>query len=284
MAFLIDNMISKSSRDRKLEVQRMLQGLTPTQFVDMPWEEREAVYMQYLVSPKILDFEGDDVPHHEMIESLLFPGVLLRREENVGADSEGRQIVREARQVYYMHNTFAVLSHNLRDFFLDKIELPVSVEGLVRKILVKVELQHIYDTGTVAAPSKSLDEEEEPWAALDLKQLLACKKAEWIRVQIQGGGPLDCSDLRSQIKVKEIAKVVQELIVQFPGERFSILKSWKDGSSYDLKPYWDGYPRARTPDLEHCREHLSFRQIMQMQVRGWTAASQWTRKFWEVEP
>ncbi|KAH6702794.1 hypothetical protein BKA61DRAFT_433186, partial [Leptodontidium sp. MPI-SDFR-AT-0119] len=171
-------------------VQRMLQGLTPTQFVDMPWEEREAVYMQYLVSPKILDFEGDDVPHHEMIESLLFPGVLLRREENVGADSEGRQIVREARQVYYMHNTFA----------------------------------HIYDTGTVAAPSKSLDEEEEPWAALDLKQLLACKKAEWIRVQIQGGGPLDCSDLRSQIKVKEIAKVVQELIVQFPGERFSILK------------------------------------------------------------
>jgi hypothetical protein len=187
-----------------------------------------------------------------------------------------------------MRNTFAVLSHNLPDLFLDRMEDPVSVEGLVGKIVVKVELQHIYDTGTVAVPIKSLDEEDEPWAALDLKQLLACKRAEWIKVEIQGGGPLDCKDLRSQLKIKEIAKVVQELMVQFPGERFSILKCWMDGSSYDLKPYWDGYPRARTPDLERCREHLSFRQVMQMQVAGWTTESgsegERTRAFWEVEP
>ena len=252
----------------------------------MPWEEREAVYMQYLVSPKIIDYEGEDVPGHEMIASPLFPGVLLRQEENVGADSEGQQIAREARQVYYMRNTFAVQSHNLGDFFIDQIEggLPVSVEGLVRKILVKVDLEHIYDTGTVPAPSKSLDEEGEPWAALDLQRLLACKNAEWIKVEIRGGGPLDCSDLRSQMKIKEIAKVVQKLIAQFPGERFSIVKVWEDKSSYDLKPYWDGDPSVSNPYLEHCRDHLSFRQVMQMQVAGWTAASDRTRAFWEVEP
>jgi hypothetical protein len=285
MAFSIDNMINMSSQARKLEVHRMLKGLTPVQFVDMPWEEREAVYMQHLVSPEVLDFEKEDIPNHELFGSPLL-GVRLRKEEYVGGSDEGKQIAREARQVYYMRNTFAVLSHNLGDFFIDQVEsgLPVSVESLVRKILVQVDLEHMYDTGTVAAPSKSLDEEGEPWVALDLKRLLACKKAEWIKVEIQGGGPLDCSDLRSQIKIKEIAKVVQKLIVQFPGERFSIVKTWEDKSSYDLKPYWDGDPSVSNPHLEHCRDHLSFRQIMQMQVAGWTAASEQTRAFWEVKP
>lgn len=287
MAFSIDNMINVSPRARKLEVQRMLKGLTPAQFVDMPWDEREAVYMKYLVSPKTLDLEEEDIPYHEMFGSQLSPGVWLRQEEFVGSDSDGKQIAREARQVYYMHNTFAVASHELSDFFVDRLESgpPVSVEGLVRKILVKVDLQHMYDTGKFAAPSpKSLDEEDEPWAALDLKRLLACKKAEWIKVQIQGGGPLDGSDLRSQIKIKEIAKVAQKLIAQFPGERFSIVKAWKDESSYDLKPYWDGDPSVSNPHLEHCRDHLSFRQVMQMQVAGWTAVGERTRAFWEVEP
>jgi hypothetical protein len=263
----------------------MLQGLTLAQFVDMSWDERKVVYKNHLISPTILDFEKEDIPNHELYGSPLL-GVRLRKEEYVGGSNEGKQIAREARQVYYKYNTFAILSHNLGDFFLDQVEggLPVLVAGLVRKILVKVDLEHIYDTGTVAAPSKSLDEEGEPWAALDLKRLLACNQAERIKVEIQGGGPLDCSDLRSQIKIKEIAKVVQKLIVQFPGERFSIVKVWEDGSSFDLKPYWDGDPSVRNPYLEYCREHLSFRQVMQMQVAGWTAASEQTRAFWEVKP
>jgi hypothetical protein len=161
MASSIDNNIS--FQDRKLEVQRMPQRLTPAQLVGMPRKDRDAVYMQWLDSPKTVDFPEEDVPDFEKFDFPLLPGDGLLR----------KQIAREARRVYYMHNTFAVLSHTLSKFLANRGESGVSVpvKDLVRKILVKVDLEHMYDAGTVAAPSKSLDEEDEPWAALDLQHL-----------------------------------------------------------------------------------------------------------------
>jgi hypothetical protein len=154
---------------------------------------------------------------------------------------------------------------------------PFRVEPLIRKIVVTVDTRHIHDMDQFR-PSPKLQgkgkgEEADAWAVWDLKQLLALEKAEWVGVEIRGGGALDGIDLQTQLKIKEVSGVVKQLIIRFPRERLSIQKvQQKPGNSYrtchDLKPYWTP-PTAQTKqNLRNCR--ASFAEVMQIQISEWT--------------
>src|SRR6266480_7151586 len=96
--------------DRTAEIQWMLGGLTPAEFVELPLEERNEVYKRYLVKEDgyVQIEEGDD---SDFFNPTIAKGVILRQEYFMGSDAAGRQIVQEARQVYYTHNIFTVRSH-----------------------------------------------------------------------------------------------------------------------------------------------------------------------------
>jgi hypothetical protein len=60
-------------------------------------------------------------------------------------------------------------------------------------------------------------------AVRDLRRLLTFKQAEWVGIEIWGKGALDGSDLKTQQKIKDISRIVEELIAQF-GDCFTIMK------------------------------------------------------------
>lgn len=263
--------------DDQEQVQEMLGGRSPAEFIKLPEEERRAYYQEHLVTEEIVQIEeGDD---NYICNPELANGDMLRQEYFVGDDAAGVQVVREAREVYYTENTFAVRSHWLCEFLIDTLadEKPFPVDSLIRNIVIIVDTKHTYDSDQFEATSmlqhEIEGEEADSGAVWDLKQLLALENAEWIGIEIRGGGALDGSDLQTQLKIQEISGVIKQLITRFPGERFSIKKiQRKPGSSYaafhDLKPYWTP-PTAQTKqNLQHCR--ASFAELMQVQISEWT--------------
>ncbi|KAI1104846.1 hypothetical protein F4804DRAFT_351662 [Jackrogersella minutella] len=166
-------------------------------------------------------------------------------------------------------------SHWLCEFLVDTLadRMPFRVESLIRNIVITVDTEHIHDSAGFDFTPEGESEKPEAWAVRDLKQLLAFENAEWIGVDIRGGGALDGSDLQTQLKTKEISGIVKRLIIRFPRQRFGIKKiQRKPGSSHttfhDLKPYWTP-PTAQTKqNLQHCR--ASFEELMQIQIAEWT--------------
>jgi hypothetical protein len=69
-------------------------------------------------------------------------GVLFRQEYAVSEDEVEKQIAKEARATYYGQNTFTVRSHWLAEFIWDTLAngKPVRIEGLIWKIMVKVDV------------------------------------------------------------------------------------------------------------------------------------------------
>jgi hypothetical protein len=265
--------------DHQAQVQQMLRGHTAAEFVKLPVEERNAVYKRYLVTEAIVQIEeGDD---NDFFNPELADGVLLRQEYLVGYDEGGKQVAKEAREIYYRQNLFIVRSHWLCEFLVNTLadSRPFRVESLVRKIIVTVDLEHIHDSmGIPSSPEPrgkrkgtGTDniEEVEPWAVRDLKQLLTFTNADWIGIDIRGGGALDGSDLSTQQKIKEISGVVKQLILQFPRQRLRIRKVSPTCAKYhDLKPYW-------TPPSTQAKQNLrngraSFLELMQIQIEEWT--------------
>jgi hypothetical protein len=281
--------------DHKAQVQQMLKGLTPAEFVKLPLEQRNKIYERYLVKDGYVQIEeGDD---EDFFNPTIAKGVLLRQEYMVGSDAAGQQIAREAREVYYTQNTFTVRSHWLCEFVTDTLTdgKPMRIEPLVRKIMVVVDPEHIDGDD----PTSDTDESEleahgqqlssrEIWkrrklgkkkpskkstpAVHDLRRLLAFKQAEWIGIEIWGKGVLDGSDLKTQQKIKDISRIVKELIAQF-GDRFTILKVQKrPGNSHttahNLKPYWD--PPTALLKEKFQRSTVSFQELMQIQIEEWT--------------
>ncbi len=77
----------------------MLRRHTPAKFVKLSLEERNAVYKRYLVTENMVQIEeGDD---DNFFNPELIKGVLLRQEYIVGDDEAGKQIAKEAREIYY---------------------------------------------------------------------------------------------------------------------------------------------------------------------------------------
>ena len=69
---------------------------------------------------------------------------------------------------------------------------------------------------------------------LELRQLLSFKNAKWIGIEIRGRGALDGSDLKTQIKITEISRIVKQLVEKFQ-YRFTISKVAVDQQGYSRR-------------------------------------------------
>lgn len=272
----------------------MMKGLTSADFIKLPLAQRNKVYKRYLMkNGYVIIEEGDE---EDFFNPTIADGVLLRQEYMVGDDAAGKQIAREAREFYYTQNTFTVRSHWLCEFITDTLAdgKPLRIEPLVRRIMVVVDTEHMEGSDPTSDDDDlELDAEGKPLSARevmkakslrktpskkstpavrDLRRLLAFKEAEWVGVEIHGKGALDGSDLKTQEKIKNISKIIKQLIAQF-GDRFTIKKIQKrpgdDHSTFhDLKPYWDKPTAAAKDRLRNFT--ASFKDLMQIQVEEWT--------------
>lgn len=244
----------------------MLGGKTPAQFMKLPKESRNEVFRRHLVQEDYVQIEEGD--EEDFFNPKLADGVLLRQEYFMGNDEVGKQLVEEAREIYYAENTFTVRSHWLCEFVRDTLAdgKPIAIEPLVRRIMVQVDTEHIHDKDDFTYMPKG--ETEKSWVVRDLRQLLNFTNAEWIGIEVRGGGALDGSDLRTQQKIEEMSGIVKKLIDQF-GEAFTIGKvAPKKPLFHNLRPYWDSPSAMAKQKLQAGK--ASFEELMQIQVEEWT--------------
>jgi hypothetical protein len=251
--------------DFQHKVQQMLEGKTPAQFSKLPKERREAVFRRHLVQEEYVQIEeGDD---EDFFNEKIANGVLLRQEDVMGNDEVGRQLVKEARELYYSENTFTVRSHWLCEFIRDTLAngKPLSIEPLVRRIMVRVDIRHIHDMDGFDYMAEG--ETQKSWVVQDLRQLLEFTNAKWVGIEIWGGGALDGSDLGTQQKIQEMSGIVQQLIDRF-GDTFTILKvARKKSLAHNLRPYWNS--ASATAKQKLLIGKASFEEIMQIQIEEW---------------
>lgn len=253
------------------KVRQMLGGKPPSEFIKLPIRKRQEVIRRYLVKEddyvQIEEGDDDDFFNEEEIAQ----GDLLRQEYFMGDDEAGKQLVKEARQIYYAENMFTVRSHWLCEFVRDTLAdgKPMAIEPLVRRIIVRVDVRHIHDMDNFTSMPEG--ETEKSWVVRDLRQLLEFKNAEFICIEVRGGGALDGSDLRTQQKIEEMSGIVKKLITRF-GEKLTIRKTMRrdDGqwTSHDMRPYWDkptSMAKLRLPAGK-----VTFEELMQIQIEEWT--------------
>jgi len=251
------------------KVQQMLGTRTPAQFSKLPAERRKAVFRSHLVQGGYVQIEeGDD---DDFFNEDIADGALLRQEYVMGSDDIGKQLVKEAREIYYAENTFTVRSHWLCEFVRDTLAdgKPMAIEPLVRRIMVRVDVEHIHDMDNFEYMPEG--ETEKSWVVRDLRQLLAFTNAEWIGIEIWGGGALDGSDLGTQQKMKEMSGIVKQLIDRF-GDAFTIKKIAREKALFhNLRPYWKPVSAAAKQRLKVGK--ASFEELMQIQIEEWTRQS-----------
>jgi hypothetical protein len=242
----------------------MLGGKTPAEFIKLPTERRNAVFRRHLVQETlVLVEEGFD---DNECNPRIAEGALLRQEDLMGDHEVGKQLAKEARDIYYGENIFNVRSHWLCEFVRDTLadRSPVAIEPLVRRIQVRVDTKHIHDLDNFTYMPKG--ETEKSWVVRDLRQLLAFKNAELIEIQVHGGGALDGSDLQTQKKIKEMSKIVKQLIEHF-GTALAIRK-YRGRFVHDLRSYWNAPSAAAKQKLRAGKQ--SFQELMQIQIEEWT--------------
>jgi hypothetical protein len=279
--------------DHRAQVRPMLGGRTPAEFVKLPSRVRNAVYKRHLVTKKMVVIEeGDD---GGFFNPELANGVLLQQEYMVGDDEAGKQIAKEAREIYYRQNRFTVRSHWLAEFVWDTLadRKPLRIEPLVRNIMVRVDVvnawaEDVEDLVTDGedvltselyslppAERRRREREREklprmPRTARELRRLLAFEHAERVGIEIHGSGALDGSDAETQKKIKDISRVVKQLIDKFPTQLtiLRIKEQQRRSIASDLRPYWN------TPSSD-ARERVrngtaSFTEEMQSRIEEWT--------------
>ena len=236
-------------------------GCHPSKFIKLPIEERQEILRRHLVK-KDSYVDDDDAYNKEIAQ-----GVLLRQDDCMGDDEAAKQIAKEAQEIYYRENTFTVKSHKLRAFSRDSLAdgKLMAIELHVRRIIARVDLEHIYDIDVVTfAPVDG-------WVVQDLKQLLEFTDAESISIEVRGGGALNGSDLRTQLKIKEMSGIVKELIKRF-GDKFTIRKMRRDDdgqwATHDMRLYWDKPTSMAKSRLQAGTE--TFEELMQVQIEEWT--------------
>ena len=109
---------------------------------------------------------------------------------------------------------------------------------------------------------------------LELRQLLSFKNAKWIGIEIRGRGALDGSDLKTQIKITEISRIVKQLVEKFQ-YRFTISKVAVDQQGYsrrsvshNLRPYWDPPAPEERESVRRCTPDIQ--ALMRVRIDDWT--------------
>ena len=175
---------------QKKKVQQMLGTRTPAQFSKLPAERRKAVFRSHLVQGGYVQIEeGDD---DDFFNEDIADGALLRQEYVMGSDDTGKQLVKEAREIYYAENTFTVRSHWLCEFVRDTLVdgKPMAIEPLVRRIMVRVDVEHIHDMDNFDYMPEG--ETEKGWVVRDLRQLLAFTNTSCCRIASTSWESLRC--------------------------------------------------------------------------------------------
>jgi hypothetical protein len=271
-------------------VRRMLQGRTVEEFSQLPLMQRKSVFSQYLVQPqRVIIEEGDD---DNTMNPQIAEGVLLLQQLFMGKDEKGKQMVKEAREVYYGENEFWVRLHWLCEFRCDQYDFGIilPVAPLVRRLIVETDLHtgydHEHDTDdNPLYPYDGIGDREEnidpnhirPSADIvarrtrkRLEELFLFINAEEITLVLRGSGPLDGSDTATRQTIADISVTVNRLI-KFFGNRFAIEK-WSNNtrspSTRSLVSYWNKPTDLTRRDVKEGR--ASFQQQMQMDVERWT--------------
>ncbi|KAJ9606028.1 hypothetical protein H2200_009877 [Cladophialophora chaetospira] len=275
------------------QVVKMLGNHSPEEFVQLPQAQRtkilEKSQVKTLKIPVMVEDSGmddDDMEH----------GSVLRQRDLVGDGAVGHQIFAEAVQMYYDRNTFSVDSHWLGEFLSQADE----EGGCLKNINVKVWLEHPYDDPSMQDPKDtSRDErlvragradgaeaEEDydlnfwspagqqlPKAVQDLRHLFSLTSLRTLLIEVIGGGAKDGSDLNTQLKVREISRVVKRLMDKFGGSKrvkvekvVHIGEEWLPGHS--ITTWWN----APSPfEKEQLMEgSTSFDTVMRIQMEEWT--------------
>ncbi|KAG4275186.1 hypothetical protein FPRO04_14432 [Fusarium proliferatum] len=270
-------------------VRRMLQCRTVGEFSQLPLVQRKSILGQYLVQlqPVIIE-EGDD--DHEMNPKIA-KGVLLLQQLFMGKDETGKQMVKEAREVYYGENEFLVRLHWLCEFRCDtyNIDAVLPIAPLVRRLIVKTDLHDGYDLENDTDdnpfyPHDGIGDGEDkidlshirPTGGIiarrtrkHLENLFLFINAEEITLVLCGSGPPDGSDAATRQTIADISVTVKRLI-EFFGNRFAVQK-WPENISHltrNLVSYWNKPTDLTRRDVKEGR--ASFQQQMQMDVERWT--------------
>lgn len=247
------------------KIRRILGGRSPAQFAKLPKETREKIFRRHLVRAAGNDDHSRDPVYPSDIrkeDPRIADGVMLRQEYFMGDDEVGRQLVDEARDIYYAKNWFKVDSNLLYEFMSDHFAdgVPIPIESRVQNITVRV---NIHDQRR----PNDLDSDLglEGCVAKDLRQLLKFTAAEKVEVMLWGSGNRNGYDLATQRKIKEISGVVAELIGQF-GSKLRVIRAagkeavwiqsyWNEPSEDSQRNFWEG--------------NATMYEAMQIQIQQW---------------
>jgi hypothetical protein len=263
----------------------LLNTATLEAFVLRPEAQRKAILRrsQVQAKPVIID-EGDD---DGSLNPETADGVILRIEYWMGTSDAAKQIIKEARDLYYGENHFVVRLHWLCEFIVDRIQnddITVDVPPLVGAITVEVDLHdghnehHTYTTPGLDDRLDLFGRSERRgqgklarWTQEELRTLLRFTNATKVVVMLRGGGMLDGCDLATQQTVRDIAGVVQELMAQF-GDKLGIFKRIerqnRPFATQSIRSYWETPTRDVMDNVR--RGNGTFRDIMQVQIWEWT--------------
>ncbi|KAH6982572.1 hypothetical protein EDB80DRAFT_735916 [Ilyonectria destructans] len=272
-------------------VREMLGDRTVAQFSELPLVERKHIFRQHLVQDeRVIIEEGDD--GNEMNPDLAYSPLLLQQ-FFMGDDDIGKQMVKEAREVYYGENEFWVRLHWLCEFkwnglgTFDEARLPIA--PLVRSITIETSLHdHYYDSDDSHDDSAySNDDERDEERSEDpsrirpstgnsarrtrrrLEDLFLFTNAEKITLVLRGNGPLDGSDPTTRQTIADLSVTVKRLI-DFFGNRFTIEK-WPSGKprpTRSLLSYWNAPTELTRRDIMEGR--ATTEQRMQVELEKWT--------------
>lgn len=303
--------LTMSSEYFRPQIRRLLGNRSTEEFLRLSLPQREGVLVKSQIAKRgfvIVDEGGDD---DDILNPGMGEGVLLRQADLLGGDDVGRQICQEACQMYYGRNTFVVDSHWLAEFLGEC----ARDGGTVQRLIVQVHLDHPYededddeawdeladgaDTGDGGKRPGSArrrhdlvdrGREEDfdlnfwesgrrqlPQTVQDLRHLFGLQSMERIQIRVVGGGSPDGSDLRTQSKVREMARVLTRLMKRFNGSdgaRVHVEKMVHVAElraalpSRDVTHWWQAPTAATRRRL--LDGQASFDELMQVQVADWT--------------
>ncbi|KAG6989586.1 hypothetical protein FOFC_16024 [Fusarium oxysporum] len=211
----------------------------------------------------------------------------------MGEDETGKQLMKEASDVYYGENHFNVRLHWLREFMTDTLgdyKTKVPVAPLIKdSITVLVDsydaLDDFYlheegcDSDSGIDDPKSVHYrhgtgEAARWTQKRLQDIFLFTNAQHITLVLYGRGVLDGSDLATHQIIKDISYVVKLLIEKF-GDRFTIKKMISRGDDYEgnypsrsIRSYWDSPTEIAREEVR--QGEATFEQVMQIEVEEWT--------------
>ncbi len=110
-----------------------------------------------------------------------------------------------------------------------------------------------------------------PRAVRDLRTLFQLSQAEPIVINVVGGDAINGSDLRSQIKIREICRIVKRLLRHF-GPRLRVVKLVQiNGAEESYSQVSTGCWDEPTAEVEArvLEGYASFKDIMQLLIDEW---------------